>query len=82
MDGNRRFAVKHGMEKSDGHTHGFNSLKKCLEWCVELDVQIVTVFAFAIENFKRNEKEVTVLMNLAKNKLREMADNGDFLELH
>mmetsp|Transcript_4902 Transcript_4902/g.434 ORF Transcript_4902/g.434 Transcript_4902/m.434 type:complete len:81 (+) Transcript_4902:152-394(+) len=80
MDGNRRFAVSKKLgHKSEGHSKGFESLKLCLEWCLALGVNIVTVFAFAIENFKREKKEVEVLMKLAKTSLREMADENDFL---
>ncbi len=44
-----------------------------MEWCLNLGVAQMTVFAFAIENFKRTAEEVDVLMNLAKKNLLEMA---------
>ena len=37
-----------------------------LEWCLDLGVEVVTVYAFSIENFRRTEEEVKVLMDLAR----------------
>lgn len=43
-----------------------------LEWCLELGVRMVTVYAFSIDNFKRSPDEVQQLMRLAKEKFMEM----------
>ena len=43
-----------------------------LEWCLELGVRMVTVYAFSTDNFKRSTQEVEHLMNLAKEKFIEM----------
>ncbi|EGR34367.1 hypothetical protein IMG5_014640 [Ichthyophthirius multifiliis] len=80
MDGNRRFASKKNLPKTQGHYSGLNSLKQCLEWCLNLGVNQVSVFAFAIENFKRSQEEIEVLMNLAKKNLLEMAQKDEFLQ--
>ncbi|KAG8920729.1 cis-prenyltransferase, partial [Tulasnella sp. 417] len=45
-----------------------------------LNIRCVSVYAFAIENFKRPEEEVTALMDLAKNKLIEMTQKGELLD--
>ena len=80
MDGNRRHAKNQGVSKSKGHEKGFESLKKCLEWCLTAGVKIVTVFAFAIDNFKRDSQEVEFLMKLVKDKLLEIAQHNNFLQ--
>jgi undecaprenyl diphosphate synthase len=45
-----------------------------LEWCLELGVRMVTVYAFSTDNFKRSPEEVEQLMRLAKEKFIEMLD--------
>jgi len=69
MDGNRRYAQKLGLEVGQGHYHGFSKLEQMLELCMKLGVEVVTVYAFSIENFKRPTQEVDFLMRLAKEKL-------------
>ncbi|XP_046581361.1 dehydrodolichyl diphosphate synthase complex subunit Dhdds-like [Haliotis rubra] len=69
MDGNRRFAVKNSMEKAEGHLKGFDKLAETLDWCLDLGICEVTVYAFSIENFKRSKEEVDCLMELARKSL-------------
>jgi len=68
MDGNRRYARQLGVELQAGHTAGFDKLEQVLEWCLELGVEAVTVFAFSIDNFRRPAAEVDALMSLARDK--------------
>ncbi|KRT83815.1 hypothetical protein AMK59_3610 [Oryctes borbonicus] len=74
MDGNRRYATKSNMRKVEGHVKGFDKLSQTLQWCFELGIQEVTVYAFSIENFKRSKEEVDYLMELAKEKFRKLHD--------
>lgn len=60
MDGNRRYATKNNVQKIKGHSKGFEKLAECLQWCRELGIREVTVYAFSIENFKRSKQEVSV----------------------
>ncbi|RZC42637.1 Prenyltransf domain containing protein [Asbolus verrucosus] len=75
MDGNRRFAVKNKMQLSEGHFRGFDKLVETLQWCLELGITEVTVYAFSIENFKRSEEEVGTLMRLATEQLQKLLSN-------
>ena len=68
MDGNRRFARQAGDPVLTGHRAGFDKLAETLQWCRELGVREVTVYAFSIENFNRTETEVSDLLNLARDK--------------
>lgn len=69
MDGNRRFAKKRKMMDGDGHRVGFLALMSMLKYCYELGVTYVTVYAFSIDNFKRNPEEVQSLMDLMQEKI-------------
>lgn len=77
MDGNRRFARQNQMETIQGHIHGFQKLAQTLQWCHDLGINQVTVYAFSIENFKRPAAEVETLMNLARDKFRRLIGEAD-----
>lgn len=47
-------------------------LLDALEWCLELGISCVSVYAFSIDNFKRPPQEVAMLMQLAEDKLEEL----------
>lgn len=80
MDGNRRYAVKKGLEKLRGHAFGFEKLSETLEWCLDLGINEVTIYTFSIENFKRPKEEVDCLMNLAKEKFQELLNDKKKLD--
>ncbi|KXS19212.1 dehydrodolichyl diphosphate synthetase [Gonapodya prolifera JEL478] len=80
MDGNRRYAKKYHMKTVLGHFKGFDTLEETLEWCLDLGVEWVTVFAFSIDNFKRSSEEVDGLMNLAKEKFELFTQEGQFIQ--
>ncbi|XP_065201591.1 dehydrodolichyl diphosphate synthase complex subunit DHDDS-like [Planococcus citri] len=82
MDGNRRYAKKKYVEKVEGHQRGFAKLSETLNWCLKLEVFEVTVYAFSIENFKRNKEEVDTLMDLAKTKFKGLIDEWRKLREH
>lgn len=69
MDGNRRYAKKHNLEQGDGHKAGYLALMSLLQYCYELGIKYVTVYAFSIENFKRRPDEVQSLMDLMLEKI-------------
>jgi tritrans,polycis-undecaprenyl-diphosphate synthase [geranylgeranyl-diphosphate specific] len=65
MDGNRRFAKLQGnIDVLKGHELGVDTLENVLDWSIELGIEIITVYAFSTENFKRPQKEVEGLMRL------------------
>jgi undecaprenyl diphosphate synthase len=65
MDGNRRWAKENGLNPSDGHLHGAETLKKIVLSAQKLGIKFLTVFAFSTENWKRSPKEIESLMKLA-----------------
>ncbi|XP_047328630.1 dehydrodolichyl diphosphate synthase CPT3-like [Impatiens glandulifera] len=64
MDGNRRYAKKHNLEQSSGHKVGFIALIPMIQYCYELGLKYVTIYAFSIDNFKRRSEEVQHVMKL------------------
>lgn len=79
MDGNRRFAQKENIAKAEGHSKGFDKLSETLQWCQDIGIREVTVYAFSIENFKRTKEEVDTLMSLAREKFRKLLEERDKL---
>jgi tritrans,polycis-undecaprenyl-diphosphate synthase [geranylgeranyl-diphosphate specific] len=72
QDGNRRYALRKGISKSMGHSRGADATEKVTDWCLELGVKHLTVYAFSIENFKRDEEEKRYLFDLMKRKFAEL----------
>ena len=65
-----------------GHQQGFNTFVNVLRWAEAVGVHEVTVFAFSIENYSRPAEEVDYLMELAKNKLKELSHEHQFFQQH
>ncbi len=64
MDGNGRWAKKRHMPRVAGHRAGVESVRAIIQRCGELNVEVLTLFAFSSENWRRPEKEVGLLMEL------------------
>jgi len=64
MDGNGRWARKHGKNRIFGHSSGVNSVRETSEGCAELGVKYLTLYAFSTENWSRPVTEVSALMML------------------
>jgi tritrans,polycis-undecaprenyl-diphosphate synthase [geranylgeranyl-diphosphate specific] len=76
MDGNRRFATEQGMGIKDGHAAGRDTLESLLNWCLELEIRILTVYALSTENLGRPAEEVAGLMDLFDRALRDIATDA------
>jgi undecaprenyl diphosphate synthase len=64
MDGNGRWAKKHGMPRVFGHRSGVKSVREVTEAAAELGVGYLTLYAFSTENWNRPKVEVNALMTL------------------
>lgn len=72
MDGNGRWARQRGKDRVFGHYEGVESVRSCTESAVEAGIEVLSIFAFSEENWKRPEDEVSSLMSLmAKSILNE-----------
>lgn len=65
LDGNRRWAKKHGIPTYEGHLAGYNALKDVVIKAADSGVKFVSIYAFSTENWKRSQDEVSGLMGLA-----------------
>ncbi len=77
MDGNRRWAKKHGLIPLLGHKKGYETFLKVSDWCLVRGIKILTVWGFSTENWKRTKKEVNYLMDLARYALKK-----DVIKIH
>lgn len=64
MDGNGRWANKKGLPRSVGHKEGAEAVKRIIANCLDINVPILTLFAFSTENWKRPKNEITYLLKL------------------
>ena len=64
MDGNGRWAQKRFMPRAIGHQAGVKAVRKIVEYCAKHKVEVLTLFAFSSENWRRPEVEVSLLMGL------------------
>lgn len=64
MDGNGRWANKKGLPRSVGHREGAEAVKRIIANCLDINIPILTLFAFSTENWKRPKNEITYLLKL------------------
>lgn len=80
MDGNGRWAKARGLPRSEGHRQGTENLRHIIKACVEFGVEILTIYAFSTENWRRPPLEVrlllTILETVIDRELKELHDNG------
>jgi len=72
LDGNRRWASERMLNSWLGHRFGAQKVRDLLDWCLDLNVKSVTIYAFSTENFMRPPGEVEEIMRIAEEKLREI----------
>ncbi len=70
MDGNGRWAKSRHKPRVEGHRAGIASVRDVVETSARLGLQVLTLYAFSVENWKRPEAEVSTLMGLLKRYLR------------
>lgn len=67
VDGNGRWAKERNLPRSKGHLAGFKRLKEITSYAFEKGINVVSVYVFSTENFKRSKEEVDYLMDLFVN---------------
>ena len=66
MDGNGRWAARRGLPRVAGHRAGAEAVRKTLRAAVEAGVEVLTLYAFSSENWRRSEEEVSDLKGLLR----------------
>lgn len=64
MDGNGRWGKARGLTRSEGHYAGVQAMEKVIDSCLDLSIEILTLYAFSSENWSRPFDEVNYLMHL------------------
>ena len=77
MDGNRRWAKEHNLDRALGHKKGAEVLETIAKYCNKIGIEALTVYAFSTENWKRSEDEVNALMSLLETYLDDFAKEAD-----
>ena len=70
MDGNGRWAAQRHLPRVEGHRAGIDAVRDTVETAARLGIQVLTLYAFSVENWKRPASEVGTLMLLLKRYLR------------
>jgi undecaprenyl diphosphate synthase len=76
MDGNGRWAKKRGMPRTVGHSAGAEAFRNIANYCKEIGVHYLTVYAFSTENWKRPQEEVDAIMRLLDKYLHEAIEDA------
>ena len=77
MDGNRRWAKEHNLDKSLGHKKGAEVLETIAKYCNKIGLEALTVYAFSTENWKRTKEEVGAIMLLLQMYLDKFLRTAD-----
>src|ERR1700676_4752386 len=65
MDGNRRWAKARRLPAIEGHRRGIIALREVTRAATEAGVEVLTVYGFSSENWRRDESEISLLFDLA-----------------
>lgn len=74
MDGNGRWAERHGKPRSKGHEAGARRVREITEACKEIGVKVLTLYAFSTENWRRSKREIDSLFNLISRYMNRYSD--------
>ena len=70
MDGNGRWAARRHLPRVEGHRAGIDAVRDVVETSARLGINVLTLYAFSVENWKRPRAEVALLMTLLKRYIR------------
>jgi undecaprenyl diphosphate synthase len=71
MDGNGRWGVKHKQSRNQGHRAGLNTVDLIINQCIHHKIDVLTLYTFSSENWKRPKNEISFLFKLLENFLRK-----------
>lgn len=74
LDGNRRWAKQAGLDTAQGHRAGAERIADLLSWCEEFDVEVVTLWMLSTDNLRRDENEVSALLEIIADAVTSLAE--------
>jgi undecaprenyl diphosphate synthase len=74
MDGNGRWAKERGLNRTAGHEEGAKTVRKITQYCSDIGIKYLTLYAFSTENWERPKLEVEFLMKLLERYLKKELD--------
>jgi undecaprenyl diphosphate synthase len=77
VDGNRRWAKERGLPTLEGHRRGFEKLQDLTDWANEAGIKYVVAYVFSTENWHRAPEEVSYLMDLLRQQVRNVSEKFD-----
>ena len=80
LDGNRRFAKQLMLKPWMGHEWGKKKVEKLIDWCVELGIKELTLYAFSVENFNRPKEEFDYIMKLFREACEQLKSDSRLQE--
>jgi undecaprenyl diphosphate synthase len=85
MDGNGRWAKRRGLPRQFGHKAGVDTIRNVVKWANEIEVKVLTLYAFSTENWQRPKVEVDFLMRLPvdflETELQKLLENNIKLQV-
>ena len=75
LDGNRRWARSKGLPDNEGHKTGLENIKNLIDWCLDADVKILSLYCLSVENLKRSKEELDFLFEYLKIRVEEITTN-------
>ena len=77
LDGNGRWAKKRGLPRKAGHSKGAETFRTITQYCQDIGIKYLTVYAFSTENWKRPQDEVNAIMDLLRDYLHNAFSHKD-----
>ena len=71
MDGNGRWAKERGLNRTSGHEEGAKTVRRMTQYCSDIGIKYLTLYAFSTENWERPKLEVEFLMKLLERYLKK-----------
>src|SRR5690625_2269397 len=78
LDGNRRWARTFGASAAAGHRRGADKILELLEWCQEVDVEVVTLWMLSTDNLEREAKELDSLLAIIEDSVARLANTSNW----
>lgn len=76
LDGNRRFAKRLMLKPWKGHEWGAKKVRELMDWCQELGVRELTLYAFSVQNFNRPKEEFDFIMDVFRKEFDTLINNN------